>query len=318
MGRPTRITGPAKYVKGHLDVLLIAMLQKLAPEGHNNIILSCGHTTNSIPYIDKISASVRGRHEVTRYDGRKVTYNVRALVPWDEPAGGLLRFMTHEGIGSQAQMVRPGDIVVTVDIGGKVSTMIPAVVQSDMQVIVQWSRGHSFNLGIQDVVKTLEDELRALHPDTFTSRSIPDTIISTALMNSGITKIRGQQFDASQAYNNAVGQIVTEIENVYVNEMNRGIDAAHIVITGGGGGLLQTALRGIFDHPNVYLADYAATINFANMRGAEYAMEQWLKLNGARIAELEMKHGKALVVIFDPGNTALKGKILGDKIENGS
>lgn len=318
LGRPTRITGPDKYVKGHLDVLLMAMLQKLAPDGHNNIILSCAHTTNSIPYISKIADAVRGRHVVTRYDNKQVGYHVRVLIPWDEPAGGLLRFMTHEGVGSQAQMVQPGDKILVIDIGGKISTMIPAIVQQDMQVTVQWSLGKPFAVGIQDVMETLESELRSLHPDVFTSRTVPESIMAEALLNNGLTHVRGREFDARIPYENAVGLLVTEIENVYVNDMNRGLDAAHIVITGGGGGLMFGALKDtVLDHPNVYLADYADTINFANLRGGEYATEQWLSVNADQVTALTSKHGQPLVVIFDPGNTALKGKVLGDEIRHG-
>lgn len=310
-GRPIRITGPDKYVKGHLDILLMAALQKLAPDGHQNVIIACAHTTDSVPYIDRISQAIGGKHKVIRYDGKAIDYVVRAMIPWDEPAGGLLRFMTHEGVGNQADMVEPGQKILVVDIGGKVSTMIPAKVLPGMKVQVLWGEGAPFPIGIQDIMKTLEGEMRALYPDVFSSKSIPDSIMKSALRNNGMTTVRNHPFDASQAVNNATGILLSELENVYVNEMDSGLDINHIVVTGGGGGLLFNSLQSeVLHHDFMYLADYTETINLANLRGGEYAMSLWCAENTRHMTS---KTGEsALLMVFDPGNSDLKFKVLGD------
>lgn len=316
-GRPVRITGPDKYHKGHLDVLLMAALQKLAPDGHPNVVLACAHTTDSVPYINRIAESVGGSHEVIRYDGKKVKYHVRAFVPFDEPAGGLIRFMTHDGSGSQAKLVQPGEKLLVIDVGGKVSTMIPAMVLDKMEVEPLWSQGVTFPVGIQDIIKVLAEEMRALYPDVFSTKSIPESILREAIMRRGYTSIRDdREVNVEDAYLSATGLLLTQLENVYVNDMDRGLEMRHIAITGGGGGTMFESLKAeVLQNDNTYLADYAESINFANLRGGEYALEKWVFQNADRLNKLVMKTGVApLYMVFDPGNSDLKFKVMGDEV----
>ncbi len=321
-GKPVRITGPDKYRKGVLDRMLVAALLKLIPDGYRNIIVACAHTTNAVSYIDKMADALKGVHKVVRDDGKEVKYTVRAFMPWDEPAGGLLRFFTTRS-GYNQENVRPGQTVIICDIGGKVSSMYPAIVKPGMKVEIYWSQGQSFNFGIQDITAGLEGELRGLHSDIFTGRSIPEKMLQEALTSvikvegadRHYVSVRGNPMDVTTAVFNAVGPALSQIENVYINNLNSGIDASHIIVTGGGGGLLFKPLKNeVLKHDYVYLADEESTIHFANLRGGEYATSVWAEQNFDKLDRtIDGRVYKPLIVILDPGNTGLKAKLIGVK-----
>jgi hypothetical protein len=309
-GRPTRITGPDKYKKGYLEILMLAALQKLVPEGHSNIVVGCAHTTNSIPYIGNIAEALGGKHEVVRYDGECVRYTVRAMIPWDEPAGGLLRFMTRDYADYNPEDILPGQKILVIDIGGKVSSMMPAIVLPGTQVQVLWSDGSVFPIGVQDILMSLQDEMRSLYPDVFKSRSIPESILQEAIRDNGFTTVKNEPVDVSQAVLNSTATLLNEIENVYINNMDKGLDINHIIVTGGGGGLMFKALvESVLDHKYVYLADEQRTINLANLRGGEYAVSIWATENASKLKGLKEP---PLYFIIDPGNSDVKAKIMGD------
>lgn len=323
-GKPSQITGPDKYRVGVLDNMVIAALLKLVPDGYRNIVVACAHTSNAIPYIDKMSDALKQIREVIRDDGKTVRYSIRAFMPWDEPAGGLLRFFTrNEGAYSEKD-IRPGDTVIIVDIGGRISSMYPAKVKSGMKVEILWQQGTPFPFGIQNITQTLEQELRHQYRDIFSTKSIPHSILTESLTAITIddegfprhwARVRGDMIDVTQSVENAIGPMITQIQNVYVNDLNTGLNASHIVVTGGGGGLLFNILKqDILQHNYVYLADDADTIHFANLRGGEYAASVWAEQNFEKLYRvIDGKRVAPLMLIIDPGNTGIKAKLMGVK-----
>jgi hypothetical protein len=308
-----KLTGNAKYKKGYLDRLTLGAFLKLFPDGHDNIILACAHTTNAVPYVEAIADAVRGKKKITTVDGREITYNVRALVPFDEPAGGLLRFKNSaQGQYNSGDMMA-GERLAVVDIGGKVSSIYPVEVLSGNRYQIYWEKGRSFDLGIQDVDYQLQQELVALHPETFDVRSIPLSIRQQVLRTGGTAKVRTAVMKFEQAYLNATAPILDLLAAFWQNEMQNALDVNHILATGGGSGVLYKALsEGLFTEYHaagaMYLADRAEIINLANLRGGEEAAKAWFADHMDKF-----KKGKMLpvVVIFDPGNSDLKFKILG-------
>lgn len=298
------VTGPQKYNEGTLDVMVLSALLKFLPEGHNNVVIGCAHTTDAVPYVDKIASILNGKHTVTRANGETVKYVVRAVIPWDEPAGGVLRFMSRPYAEYNPHDLNVGDKVVVVDIGGKVSSVFPALIQPGMKVEIFWRSGKAFDLGIQDVTEALESEFKSLYSDDFQYRSIAPRVLSECLRRKGMTRLRSEPYDATQAYLNAVAPMLDQMERIWTVILNGGQDVDHIVATGGGSGLLFESLFDVFNHNHIYTADDAQTINFANVRGGKYAVSMWAGLNGHLL-----KPG-AVYVIVDPGNSDLKATII--------
>lgn len=306
-----RITGPMKYRKGALDVMLISALLKYFPDGHNNIIVGCAHTTDSVPYVEHIANAIRGKHEIVRYDGERVQYTVRGMIPWDEPAGGLFRFLTRPYAEYNAEDIMPDERIMVVDIGGKISSMVPAVMLSGQQVEIQWGEGHAFDMGIQDILFLLEAELKSLYPDTFRVRTIPPTILQEALRRDGFTRVHTTDVDVKQAVLNATAPLLNQIENTWSTQMDQMLDVRHIIVTGGGGGLLFRVLKDDIFHmfPNaVYMAEDPACIHLANLRGGKHAVSVWVAENGSKVKTQGTT--KPAYMVIDPGNSAIKSTVI--------
>lgn len=320
-GRPVTITGPDKYVEGVLDRMVIAALLNLVPAGYRNIVVACAHTTNATPYIDKMAKIVGGSHEVQNYEGKLVKYSIRAFIPWDEPIGGMWRY-----ISTTQHEIEQGESIIVIDIGGKISSMYPVEMMPNKQPNVYWSQGQSFNSGIQDIKASLETELRALHPDIFTGKSIPDSILTESLRTFTLekvgdkdvvrhwAKIRGNKMDVTEAVLNSVSPLLRQISNVYVNNLNSGLVASRIIITGGGGGLLSEVMKTqILNHDYVYLADDLSSIQFANLRGGEFATSAWVTQHNVELRrplQNKVSFLDPLVMVIDPGNSDIKAKLM--------
>lgn len=308
-----RKSGPKKLERGWLDVLAMALLTKLFPNGHDNLVIGCAHTIDTTSYVEQMADALGGKHSIKYPDGETVNYIVRGMIPFDEPAGGLFRFMTRNKSEMNSADLSVGDRILVVDIGGKISTMIPAEILSGERVRPIWGEGKPFTLGIQDVITALAQEMHSLYPDTFKVRNIPPRIVNEALKTNGTTTVYNQVINVQQAVLNATAPLVDAMTGIFENDFESGININHVVITGGGGGLLFVALKEDVVTPlanYTYLADHADTINLANLRGGEFALSQWAARNGHTV-----KQGKATMpltfVVIDPGNSDLKGKVVG-------
>jgi hypothetical protein len=304
-GGAVRLVGAEKYVQGYFDVYMLAMLSKLCASGHENIVLSIAHPPDAIPQVEKMLQTLVGKHRIIR-DGQEISYKISAAFPWDEPAGGIVRALTHPYAAYNANDLNVYDKVLIVDIGGKVSSITPAILGRGNEVETLFDDGTTFELGIQDVQGRLDMELRSLHPNVFKG-NVPPTTIEEVLRGRGAAKIQGttQHFDEAVAL--ATNAILDQIEKIYVTKMRRALDARHVFLTGGGSGLLEKQLNEIFEH-GCSLADSSREINLANLRGGAYAFEQFLQV--ARERELKKLFGKSVtprVFVLDLGNSFGKG-----------
>ena len=334
-GQPVRITGPDKYNTGALDNMVLAALLKFAPDGHQNVIVSCAHTTNAVAYTDKMAGILNGKHTVQRHDGEQVEYRVRAFIPWDEPVGGILRFAERNYVEDELE---PGEKIIVWDFGGRISSGYPAMVLPGGRIEVYWSVGRSFELGIQQVFEQLEQELRGLYPDVFSMKTIPEALLEEALVNTEVIDgathhfialrerlARGEKyqqsaepskgrkpFDVTQAVLNATGRILDGVRNIYINNLNSGADIDHVIVTGGGGGRLFDMLRSeVFGYDAVHLAEEPECIHLANLRGGFFATRVWLSTFNDLSRTIKGQTVPPLVLIIDPGNQNIKAMVIG-------
>lgn len=312
-GTVGRRSGPLKLEKGWLDLLLTAGLIKLFPNGHDNLVVGCAHTIDTTGYVESMAEAIGGVHNVKLANGKEVVYKVRAMVPFDEPAGGLFRFMQRNKQRLNEVTLNIGDKVLVIDIGGKISTMIPAEVLSGERVRINWDDGLPFDLGIQDVIKSLTEELHSLHPDKFRVRTIPDSILREALLTNGSCKVYNKIINVEQAVLNATAKLLDELSGVFMNGMENSLESNLVIITGGGGGLLFNQICESVITPLkewAYLADEPKTINLANLRGGEFALSQWAVNNSGKVNQKGAKQPLTYMVM-DPGNSDLKFKVVG-------
>lgn len=316
-GQPVRVTGPDKYTEGVLDNMVLGTLLKVLPDGYPNIIVSCAHTTNAIPYVEKMDALLNKKHTIMRYDGETVKYNIRGFIGWDEPAGGLIRHFHRNYVEDG---LTPGKQVIVVDIGGRVSSMYPAEILDD-GIEIYWSAGKPFPVGIQNVMELLEQEFRSLHPDRFHSKTVSERIRERALWDvrpdhTGtphyFTEVQGVELEVTQAVLNATAPILSQIENVYVNDLESGQDASCVVVTGGGGGrLFDMICRDAVHHPYIYMAEEPQFMPFANLRGGVYATKVKVANQIDKLTRVIRDTAYPPIILgVDPGNTNIKAQII--------
>lgn len=280
--RSNKLTGEAKYQLGYFDALLAALLKRLLPNGHDNIWLALATPADAIDYIETIKAITGGLHKIQMLGGAVLKYRVSRLVMWEEPQGGMIRFMSRNAQAKKSQVdIEEGQRVIVVDIGGKISSMTIVRIGKRMEAKPLYSESPDpFNLGIIDVLEGFAKELKGLYPDAFkffkTASSITPEILQTGIRK-GKVQLSGNWLDVNQARLNALAKIADELERIYQNEVQGGSNAAHVVVTGGGGGLLLPALRDeILNHASIHPADEISTINLANLRGGSEAFLGWL------------------------------------------
>jgi hypothetical protein len=280
--RSNKLTGEAKYQEKYFDALLASMLKRLLPKGHDNIWVALATPADAIDYIDVIKAITGGLHKIMALDGREIKYRVTRLVMWEEPQGGMIRFMKRNAAEKSARVnIEADQRIIVVDIGGKISSMTVIGIGRRMEATPLYNESPDpFNLGIIDVLDTFGKELKGLHPKEFqlfkTAASIPSNILQSGIRK-GKVQLSGETLDVNQARLNSLAKIADELERLYQNELNGGANAAHIVVTGGGGGLLLPALRDeILNHKSIHPADEVGSINFANLRGGSEAFLEWL------------------------------------------
>lgn len=284
--RSNKLTGEAKYQEQYFDTLLAAMLKRLLPNGHENIWLALATPADAIDYIDIIKKITGGLHKIKTLDGQEIRFRVTRLVMWEEPQGGMIRFMKRNAAMKAGRVeIEDKQRILVVDIGGKISSMtIVGIGRRGEATPLYGESPDPFNVGIIDVLDRFGKELKGLHSKEFqfykTAASIPLDILQTGIKK-GKVQLSGEWLDVNQARMNALANISDELESLYQNEVGGGRSMAHIVVTGGGGGLLLPALRDdILNHKSIHPADEISTINFANLRGGSEAFEEWLAEEG--------------------------------------
>jgi hypothetical protein len=279
-GQAKRVTGAGKYVEGIWDAAFCAKALRHFPNGHNNIVLAVAHPPDAIPYVETMMDLLGGSHKVRTVTGDIVTFTVRHVVPWDEPSGGLIRFMARNADFNPINLV-DGDYILVVDIGGKISSMTPVRIGKNRSVKPLFDQAAVFNLGIQDVLRDLEQELKSLHPETFKNfKQIPINMLEQALQHKKI-KVSNKWVPVEQAVLNATAPILDQLEGVYIDRMEGGGNFVCIPVTGGGGTRLMPFLAnkkdGILKHDSVHMADEPDKMHLANLRGGMEALKVWVE-----------------------------------------
>jgi hypothetical protein len=282
-GQVKRITGAGKYVEGNWDAAFCAKAIRHFPGGHNNIVLAIAHPPDAIPYLDQMMDLLGGAHRIRTLTGEEWSYTVRHIVPWDEPGGAMVRFIQRNGEAGNPVNLADGDYILVLDFGGKISSMTPVRIGKNKSIKALFDQAVVFNLGIQNVLQALEEELKGLHPELFQEfKEIPKNILESALATRKV-KISNKTYDVTQAVLNAIAPIIDRTQSIYVDRHEGGKNFVGIVIGGGGGERLFPYLAnkkdGILKHDFVYMAEEPGKLHLANLRGGMEALKVWVTAN---------------------------------------
>lgn len=281
LGADTRRAGGAKYARDYYSPLLMAILLRLYPAGHDNLRIMAAFPPGDFRHVKTLTQSLGGRHVVNLSNGESVVYKIRAVQTYDEPVGGLWNFLlAGDGVHYQHK-VNPRDLGLCVDIGGKISSLVPFRADG----WIDYNKAESVDIGIQDVMKQVSDILLASpeYASYFGNHrgSLPQDESMRECLITGRYQIAGYELDVLDAIADATQSIRTQIQEVYNQQLGGHFAYRYIIVTGGGGGLLYSQLvEHVLDfNPNkVYLShDKSNQMHFANMFGGDkmlYALEQ--------------------------------------------
>lgn len=274
VGKGERLIGAAKYLRDHFGVLFLAALVQLYHGSHQDVRVVVLHPPRlNTENLRALYKSLNGKHSVDLPDGRKFNFNVTEIIPLEEPVASLQTFLlTTEGRTYEKSPIalEPGNEIYTVDVGGALTVFVPCLITEDRKIEVNISEAPPIRKGIQDVIETFEQELRAAFPNTLGRLpEIPLNMMHNALMTGKIS-IRNRSEDCAEQVANSMAVIGNPIEAQYANRYARGVTAAGIAVSGGGGGLSFNYLKdNVLEHDFVYPCETDLTrMRFGAIRGA--------------------------------------------------
>lgn len=273
-GADARRSGGPKYDPDYYPALAMAMLLHLLPEGHEDLQLVAAFPPGDVHFTSTLRASLGGRHHVTLPDGREVSYAVRAVSTFDEPVGGMWNFMlANDGIHYNKDI--PAGLGLCVDIGGKISSLVPF----DSSGWVDYQRAKSVDMGIQDVMIRVSKSLLATPAYRKHFRQhrgdLPFDESMRHCVKHGIYEVGGYELNALDAVADATSVLRNEIKQVY-EYLGGARPYKYILVTGGGGGLMFEQLKEFvlnFHPDRVYPAHTDMDqMHLANLLGGDKAL----------------------------------------------
>lgn len=243
IGTDTRRTGGAKYARSYYAPLMIAILLRLYPRGHENLRIMAGFPPGDFRHVETLSTSLGGKHVVSLADGTQVVYKVRKVQTWDEPAGGLWNWLLAADGMYYQHKVNPSDLGLCVDIGGKISSLVPFRADG----WIDYTSAVSIDIGIQDVMNQVSSILLAT-PEfdgmlgVHRGSMLPHDSAMRECLVSGIYQAGGYELNVLGAIADATQSIRTRIKEVYELNLGGSRPYRYIIVTGGGGGLMFAQL----------------------------------------------------------------------------
>ncbi len=282
-GEDSRRSGGAKYTKDYYTFLMLGMLLKIAPKGHDNIRLIATFPPADTRHLKTIQESLGGKHVVTLVDGSKVTYKVREVMTIEEPVGGINNYLLSNDPDDEARRDLTGKKGLCIDLGGKISSLVPFQANGK----IDHARAISIDLGIQDVMSDVSDALLAKkgkdYEAVFSAHrgKLPYDSIMRNCIRTGKYEAGGHVLEAQDIVQDAIKRICSDLRSKVDNEMGGIRPYNFAIITGGGGGALFEAIREhVLKMPpdKIFMSlKNVEQMHLANLFGASLTAEVYLR-----------------------------------------
>jgi len=256
-----RRTGAARYSPDYYGLFVAATLFRLL-DSDGDVALFGSHAPGDVAYRDDLMRSAVGEWHV-EFGERKRRYRVTYANTFDEPVGGLMNvLLMDDGLHYQRNDIRHGRTLV-IDIGGHTTDWLAVKPGGE----VDYSLNISRPLGINEVLDNFERSFRANNREATKGVTvIPPSRLREAL-RTGVFVGGGRQYDCSQEVKEATNYFLNQINATYQQVAGGSLPWDAIILTGGGSALLFEHLLPLLAHQRVMLADEAAAIHLANVRG---------------------------------------------------
>lgn len=281
--------GAERYVTDYYGALVAAtMYQVWEGKSVDNVLLYGGHAPIDYEYRSDIEAAAKGKWKVEGHKG-KATYTIKRVHCFDEPVGGILNAtMDEDCIHFKTNGIRNG-AVICFDIGGRTIDIAPMD-----NGRIDYSALTSVVSGTMDVEKAFIKRFRAAFKQEFKSTGFFSlNRVRHALRYGEYPGGGNGVIPCQQIVNDSVFEVVEQIYGL-LGEYGGIGNYDYIVLTGGGGGLLENHIKARIGHDAiaerlgrdyVVLTEVPESIHLANVRGAWKMVQVML--------QRENKHGTA-------------------------
>lgn len=240
-----RTTGAGKYTRGHIGALAVASLLHLMPSG-GSISMIVMHPAKIVEnqiqmMIDALKGEYRIKVPANGRKDREILYNIKSVTPMPEIVAGFQTFLLNEEgrFYNQRDLLKPNTRWLVYDGGGRISAFVPVIINEEYRAEMILSRKYrlGFDKGIQDCEHLLQG-LLIQHVDCFKRRdTLPISTLHQAISARFVDVGNNEKQDVSVWVQEAMGELVGQIDDEYQNHFSGGVGYNGIIITGGGGGI---------------------------------------------------------------------------------
>ena len=262
-----RPEGVARYKRDYLGAVMAYGAVMVNATGALSLVVM--HPPNALLWRDHMLDAVSGDWSVTTFTAggrsKKHHVSVQKVNYLDEPLGGLNNVMITDAGKLDATIGRVQS-VMTVDVGAH-TTDVAVILERQLRA----ESLRSVQVGVNGLLDSARDWLRSSHLPLMTvlgNPDIDDARLFSAFQDGYIT-LGAHHIDLRPFLTPALMRLTND-----VNDVMRGSDyslANMLVITGGGGALLESTLRQahrpVFQNA-IMLAETPDYMQFANARGA--------------------------------------------------
>lgn len=168
-----------------------------------------------------------------------VTYEVIPEMAEVVPEGfGSLAYLCLDQAGKKIiDRHLPQSRVLVFDLGGYTL---------DIGAFENWGLGtfyKSFTTGLVDIRNKVNDEIK----NRFNRGDVPGPILEQ-IIATGCADHKGKKYDVKDIVERATGDLISQVESIWVEQLGHGADYNTVIMSGGGGPAVGPLLAPIFDH----------------------------------------------------------------------
>lgn len=284
MGRHERMVGSNKYIREHMSPIIVAAMLQMGIAEHQNIELIILHPARITPANMKaLWKSVKGIHKAISIDGTKLHYDFgEEIIAREEGIASAQAYFLDENGRTRrtetgAPLLRPGDHIMDIDLGGWVMTISPIEIDDNGNFQPIFDGIYMAQIGIQNVMDTLSDQLRMVVPEYANLERVPERkMVDAIAWNSADGKkyidVQGELVECTVQVHNAIEVIAGPIRQQFNGRFQNGVEFKSVLMSGGGGGIAFPYFEKQVIHHRHFaavLSDYQR-MRYTNIIGADY------------------------------------------------
>lgn len=269
-GRITRRVGAQKYTEDYYGVFMAYSAARLW-QNSGQITVYGSHAPGDIDYRENL-IDATGKFWEVEIEDRCVSFEVVYVNTYEEPLGGVMNLvLAADGEHYDNVEINNGRTLV-VDIGGGTCDFFAVNPNGEPDYTVNWSELTGINQVIDDFTKAFRaNNAKVLR----TLQAIPPEQIREAI-RTRVFKGGGRDIPCTEEVDSSVNLLINRIDTAYQRRAGGPIPWSNIVLTGGGVGLIESQLRDVLDHSNIYMAERPDKIHLANIRGGLKMCRMWV------------------------------------------